>query len=134
MWFQAAWKHPSLRHELGLTPESARVDTEPLVESSEHNIAYYFGAAITESQYLANLFTSTVINHAPFNYWFVIYSPNPFEIFLLIFTSFFNPILRVLLITLLHCHRLLQHRHTEPEVVSLPAGLYIQWRAAASIL
>lgn len=38
-------------------------------------------------------FTSTVINHAPFNYWFVIYSLNPFQILLLIFTSFFNPIL-----------------------------------------
>lgn len=53
-------------------------------------------------------FTSTVINHAPFNYWFVINILNPFQILLLIFTSFFNPIPCVLLITLLNCHRLFQ--------------------------
>lgn len=54
-----------LRPKPHLTPESARIDTNPLLEPSELSIFYYFGAAITESQYLVNLLLlqSLIMHH-----------------------------------------------------------------------
>lgn len=72
-------------------------------------------------------FTSTVINHAPFNCWVVIYSPNPFQILPLISPPFLNSIWCLLLITLLPCHGLFQHSHGEAELVWPLAALHLQW-------
>lgn len=72
-------------------------------------------------------FTSPVINHAPFNYWVVIYSPNPFQILPLIFPPFLNPIWCLWLITLLRCHRLFQYSHGEAELVWPLAALRVPW-------
>lgn len=122
----SSWPKPSLRN-MPKPRVSICVDINPLLESSEQKYFLLLWGSHYRVTMFSQPFTSTVINHAPFNYWFVIYSPNPFQILLLIFTSFFNPVLGVLLITLLHCHRLFQHRHVEPEVVWSLAVLYVQW-------
>lgn len=87
---------------------STCVNINPGLDSFKQGIFLLLWGSHYRVTIFSQPFTSTVINHAPFNYWFVIYSLNPFQILLLIFTSFFNPILCVLLITLLNCHRLFQ--------------------------
>lgn len=120
------WPKPSLRNR-----SKPGVGTHVNYKSTSGVFRTNYFPLLWGSHYRVTIFSqpfpSTVVNHAPFNYRFVISSPNPFQILLLIFTSFFNPILCVLLITLLHCHRLFQHRHVEPEVVWSLAVFYAQW-------
>lgn len=124
--WHSPWPKPSLRNR-SKPGVSICVDINPLLESSEQTIFYYFGAAITESQYLVNLLLlqSLIMHHLTTGLSFTLLIL--FKSFCLFSHLFFSPILCVLLITLLHCHRLFQHRHVEPEVVWSLAVLYAQW-------
>lgn len=98
---------PSLRNR-SKSRVSICVNINPGLGSFEQSILLLLWGSHYRVTIFSQPFTSTVINHAPFNYWFVINILNPFQILLLIFTSFFNLVLCVLLITLLNCHRLFQ--------------------------